>query len=107
MKKGFVSQGEYKSEAQAAGSLIQRQAEKLSDIARNLNVSADFSPCTIDAMRNALAEIDGLRATLKHMVGVSVNRGCTHFEEQKAKLLDGTLRLNRRQREDDIDKAAE
>ena len=104
MKKGSVSAAAYKDEAKASADYIQRQAARLADIARNLSVSGDFSPCTIDAMRAVQAEMGALQTTLKHMVGVSVARGCTHYEEQKAKLVEGTLRLNRRA---EIDQAAE
>lgn len=104
MKKAVISQGAYKVVAGTNAERIQDASERLADIARNLTVAADFSPCTIDAMRKALSDIPALQAALKGMVEVSVQRGCTHFDEQKEKLLEGNLRLNRRA---ELDQAAE
>lgn len=95
-KKGPVSQSEYKNAAATTSEVCERSGAKLVEIARHLGNSPDFSPCTIENMRAVLNDIDTLRTALKGMVEVSVRRGCTHFDEQKERLLDGTLRLNRR-----------
>lgn len=107
MKKANVTQQDYKDAAQNTAAYIKRQAEKLAEISRNLSVSADFSPCTIESMRTTLADMKELSSYLTRMSAVSVQRGLTAIEEEKvrtvasldarkAALLDGTLRLNRR-----------
>lgn len=95
-KKRPVTQSEYKVSAESTSELCGRASGKLSDIGRNLSRSADFSPCTIEAMRGMLSDLDTLRNALKVMVDLSVRRGCTHFDEQKDALMSGDLRLDRR-----------
>jgi hypothetical protein len=103
MSKKSVTQESYKLAASNTSETVQRHAQRLADIARCLSVSKDFSPCTMTEMRAALSDIRSLQEALKDMVSISVARGCTHYEEQKEALLDGTLRLNRRE----SDQAAE
>jgi hypothetical protein len=72
-----------------------------------LSVSPDFSPLTIEAMREATQEMKSTPVQLAKMVNVSVQRGLSFYEEdrirfqevlneRKQKLLNGTLRINRR-----------
>lgn len=102
-KTNVVTLESYKGQASETARASGQVGAKLADIVRNLNASPDFSPCTIKLMQEALTDIEELQKRLKHMVALSVNRGCTHFEEEKQKLLEGTLKLNRR----DVAEAAE
>ncbi len=97
MSKKSVSQDSYKLAASNTSDALARQAQRLADIARCLANGKDFSPCTIREMQAAMKDIKPLQEALKDMVTISVARGCTHYEEQKEALLDGTLRLNRRE----------
>ena len=106
-KKIIVSQQDYKEAAQEMVTFLQRQQEKLGEIIKNLSISTDFSPITIEAMREATQEMKATPVQLAKMVSVSVQRGLSSFEEdklrfqeglneRKQKLLNGTLRINRR-----------
>lgn len=95
-KKKGTNKDEYLSCAKDSSGFIQRQAERLTGVGKNLAISPDFSPTNIEAMKQALAEMKRTADHLKKMIDISVNRGCTHYDEQKEKLLEGTLRIDRR-----------
>jgi len=106
-KKIIVSQEDYKEAAQEMVAFLQRQQEKLGEIIKNLSNSTDFSPITIEVMREAAQEMKSTPVQLAKMTNISVRRGLSFFEEdrirfqeglneRKAKLLNGTLRINRR-----------
>lgn len=110
-KKIIVSQEDYKEAAQEMVTFLQRQQEKLGEIIKGLSIATDFSPLTIEAMREATVEMKSTPAQLAKMVHISVQRGFSSFEEdrlrfqeglneRKAKLLNGTLRVNRREEQD-------
>lgn len=114
-KKTIVSQEDYKEAAQDTVAYLKRQQEKLGEIIKNLSISNDFSPITIEAMREAAQDMKSTPTWLSKMANISVQRGLSSFEEdrirfqeglneRKAKLLNGTLRVNRRE---DTDMAAE
>lgn len=99
-RKRETNKNEYLSHAKDSSSFIQKQGERLANVGRNLEVAPDFSPTNIEMMKVALAEMKRTSDHLKKMIDISINRGCTHYDEQKEKLLEGSLRLDRRSESD-------
>ncbi len=107
MAKANVSKDEYLSVVRIEAALIQKQGERLSAIARFLGSSHDFSPETIRLVGVAMSEMKATLDGCKKVKDISVSRGLTHFDEEKARmsadieakkaeLSEGTLRINRR-----------
>lgn len=97
------SQEAYKTTASASVEPIRKHAARLAEIATLLERAPDFSASTLTLLHAAIQEMETVEKVCKKVREVSIKRGITHFDEQKAALMRGTLKINRR----DIQEAAE
>lgn len=106
MKK--VTKEQYKSESVVLAETIGCAGAKLTEIARFLNSSPDFSPATLSQVEDTLERMKAVVGALKQVSVLTRNRGLTsleeekeralaHVEEKRRQLLEGTLRVNRRE----------
>jgi hypothetical protein len=109
--KKALTQEQYVKEVRGMANFILNQGTRLQEIARNLNTSSDFSPATMRMAEEALTHMKDIMGCLKKVGDLNVQRGITALEEEeskvladlkvrKAQLLEGTLRINRREGHD-------
>jgi len=98
-KRAVVSQEEYLATAKEAEVLVRKQGSLLLEVARLLGASQDFSPATLLQVRAVLDNCKEVQAQCKKVEEVTLKRGHAFYDEQKAKLNEGTLKLARRNQE--------
>ncbi len=92
-----VSQDEYLTTAKQAEALLRAQGSRLLEVARLLGVTTDFSPATLTALRDSLKFNKEVIAQCKLVEDITLKRGHAYYDEQKAKLNEGTLKLMKRE----------
>lgn len=95
-KRTVVSQEEYVAIARQAEALMRKQGSLMLEAARLLGVAQDFSPATLLQVRAVLDNCKEVQVQCKRVEEITLKRGHAFYDEQKAKLNEGTLKLARR-----------
>lgn len=91
-----ISKEEFRARASEIECTLRTHGEELLKLARLLAVTQDFSPVAMRDAADLAADVRDVMIALKTVAVLTKARGATYFAEQKAELLAGNLRINRR-----------